>query len=70
MEKLFDIVTKIVASPHTAILDHDRLRAAQIFLAFDDYLIDIIPGYTDPDREINFGAYAAQIIDKLENKNK
>ena len=70
MELLFDIVTKIVASPRTAILDHDRLRAVQIFLAFDDYLIDIIPGYTNPEREIDFGSYATQIIDKLEGKYK
>lgn len=70
MEKLFDIVTKIIAHPHTAILDHDKMRAARVFLAFDDYLIDLIPGYCDPAREIDFGAYASQIIDELENKNK
>ena len=37
-----------------------------MFLAFDDYLIDMVPGYCAPDMEIDFGAYAANIIDELE----
>ena len=68
MEKLFEIVTKLIASPHTAITEHDKRRAVQVFLAFDDYLIDMVPGYCAPDMEIDFGAYAANIIDELEGK--
>ena len=67
-EKLFEIVTKLIASPHTAITEHDKRRAVQVFLAFDDYLIDMVPGYCAPDMEIDFGAYAANIIDELEGK--
>ena len=68
MKKLFEIITKIVASPHTVITEQDKRRAVQVFLAFDDYLIDMVPGYCSPDMEIDFGAYAANIIDELEGK--
>ena len=68
MHQLFEIVTKIVASPHTSITEHDKRRAIQIFLGFDDYLIDHLPGYCDDDCEFDFGAYATQVIDELEGK--
>ena len=66
MDKLFEIVTKVIASPHTAITEHDKRRAIQVFLGFDDYLIDALPGYCEEGCEIDFGAYAATIIDELE----
>ena len=66
MDELFEIVTKIIASPHTAITERDIRRAVQVFLAFDDYLIDALPGYCEEGCEIDFGAYAATIIDELE----
>lgn len=67
-EELFDIITKIIASPHTSITEHDKRRAIQVFLGFDDYLIDALPGYCEDDCEIDFGAYAAEKIDELEGK--
>ena len=66
MDELFDVVTKMIAEPHSQITEHDKRRAIQVFLAFDDYLIDALPGYCEEGCEIDFGAYAANIIDELE----
>jgi hypothetical protein len=68
IDELFDIVTKIIASPHTAITEHDKRRAIQVFLAFDDYLFDALYGYCEDGCEIGFGAYATEILDELEGK--
>ena len=43
LDELFEIVTKVIASPHTTITEHDKRRAIQVFLGFDDYLIDNVP---------------------------
>ena len=69
MDELFEIITKIIAEPHSQIVEHDiqhKRRAIQVFLGFDDYLIDALPGYCEEGCEIDFGAYAATIIDELE----
>ena len=68
IDKLFEIVTKVIASPHTAITEHDKRRAIQVFLGFDDYLIDALPGYCEEGCEIDFGGYAAEQLDILEGK--
>ena len=68
MDELFEIITKIIASPHTDITEKDKLRAIQIFLGFDDYLIDALPGYCEEGCEIDFGGYAAEQISKLEEE--
>lgn len=68
IDKLFEIITKVIASPHTAITEHDKRRAIQVFLGFDDYLIDALDGYCEEGCEIDFGAYAAKILDELEGK--
>lgn len=68
LNELFDITTKIIAHPHTQILDHDKERAARIFLAMDDFLIDHVENYCSDDTMFDIGAYAAQVIDDLENK--
>jgi hypothetical protein len=47
MDELFEIITKIIASPRTVITEQDKHRAVQVFLAFDDYLIDNVPEYCD-----------------------
>ena len=47
MDELFEIVTKVIASPHNVITEHDKRRAIQVFLGFDDYLIDALPGYCE-----------------------
>jgi hypothetical protein len=70
MDELFEIITKIIASPRTVITEQDKHRAVQVFLAFDDYLIDNVPEYCGDTEfgEIDFGGYAANIIDELEGK--
>ena len=68
IDELFEMVTKAIASPHTTITEHDKRRAIQVFLGFDDYLIDALPGYCEEGCEIDFGAYAANVIDELEGK--
>ena len=68
IDELFEIITKVIASPHTAITEHDKRRAIQVFLGFDDYLIDALDGYCEVGCEIDFGAYAVKILDELEGK--
>jgi len=68
LDGLFEIVTKIIASPHTDITEKDKRRAIQVFLGFDDYLIDALPGYCEEGCEIDFGGYAAEQISELEEK--
>jgi hypothetical protein len=68
IDELFEMITKVIASPHTAITEHDKRRAIQVFLGFDDYLIDDLPGYCEEGCEIDFGGYAADQLDILERK--
>ena len=68
IDELFEMVTKVIASPHTAITEHDKRRAIQVFLGFDDYLIDALPGYCEEGCEIDFGGYASDQLDILEGK--
>jgi hypothetical protein len=69
-DELFEIVTKMIAHPHTAITEHDKRRAIQVFLAFDEYLIDVdvAAGRCDVGDEYDFGSYAEKILDELEGK--
>jgi len=68
IDELFEMVTKKIASPHTTITEHDKLKAICVFLYFDDYLIDALPGYCEEGCEIDFGGYAAGVLDELEGK--
>ena len=68
IDELFDVVTKMIAEPHSQICEHDKRRAIQVFLGFDDYLIDALPGYCEEGCEIDFGAYATEQLDILEGK--
>jgi hypothetical protein len=70
MAELFEIVTKTIASPHTTILEHDKLRAIRVFIAFEEFLLDNVPEYCGNTAlgEIDFGGYAAGVLDELEGK--
>jgi len=68
MKEFFDMVTKTIAEPHTTITEHDKRRAIRVFLYLDDYLIDALPGYCEEGCEIDFGGYAAGVLDELEGK--
>jgi hypothetical protein len=45
--ELFDVITNIVAHPHTSITSHDRQRAANIFLSLQDYVSNHVEGWED-----------------------
>ena len=68
IDELFEIVTKVIALPNTTITEQDKRRAVCVFIYFDDYLIDALPGYCEEGCEIDFGGYAANILDELEGK--
>jgi hypothetical protein len=70
LKELFEMVTKTIASPHTTILEHDKRRAALVFLYFDEYMIDVdvAAGRCDVGDEVDFGSYAANVLDELEGK--
>jgi hypothetical protein len=69
-DELFEIVTKIIASPHTTITEHDKRRAIQVFLAFDEYMIDVdvAAGRCDVGDEVDFCSHVEKILDELEGK--
>ena len=68
LDELFGMVTMKIASPHTTITQNDIRKAVCVFLYFDDYLIDALPGYCEEGCEIDFGGYAAGVLDELEGK--
>ena len=71
IDELFEIVTKVIAEPHSQIVEHDiqhKRKAIRVFLGFDDYLIDALPGYCEEGCEIDFGGYAAGVLDEIEGK--
>jgi len=45
IDELFIVVTGIVAHPHTAVTSHDKHRAANIFLALQDYVSNHVQGW-------------------------
>ena len=68
IDELFEIVTKVIAEPNTTITEQHKTKAIRVFLGFDDYLIDALPGYCEEGCEIDFGGYAAGVLDELEGK--
>ena len=70
IDELFEIVTETIAEPHTTIIEHDKRRAVCVFLYFDEYLMDNVPEYCGDTAfgEIDFGGYAAGVLDELEGK--
>ncbi len=68
MDELFEIVTKTIAEPHTTITDQHKNRAIRVFLYFDEYLMENVPGGGTELGEIDFGSYAAGVLYELEGK--
>ena len=68
MDELFEMITKTIAEPNTTITEQHKRKAIRVFLGFDDYLIDALPGYCEEGCEIDFGGYAAEQISKLEEE--
>lgn len=71
MEELFEQITKIIASPHTIVTNHNKRQAAIVFLAFQEYVLDHWDDENGrvvvKEEDLDFGSYAAKIIDELEN---
>ena len=69
---LFEVITNIVAHPHTSITSHDKQRAAKIFLALQDYIGNHVQGiegfghfvYSEP--ALDFDTYVESIFDEDE----
>ena len=70
LEELFEMVAKTIAEPHTTITDQHKRRAIRVFLYLDEYLMENVPEYCGDTElgEIDFGSYAAGILDELEGK--
>ena len=72
MEELFEQVTKIIASPHTIVTNHNKKQAAIVFLALQDYVLDHWDDENGrvvvKEEDLDFGSYAEKIIDELENQ--
>jgi hypothetical protein len=66
MDELFDMVTKTIAEPDI----QDKRKAVLVFLYFDEYLMENVPEYCGDTElgEIDFGSYAAGVLDELEGK--
>ena len=66
MEELFEKVTRVIAHPHTTITEHDRERAAKVFLLFDSYLKEMVMGFEDEDcPSLLFDDHAQYVLDRL-----
>ena len=66
MDELFEMVTKTIAEPDI----QDKRKAVLVFLYFDEYLMENVPEYCGDTElgEIDFGSYAAGVLDELEGK--
>jgi hypothetical protein len=71
IKEFFDMVTKTIAEPNTTITEHDKRRAIRVFLYLDEFMMENVPEYCDDTSElgeIDFGFYAAGVLDELEGK--
>jgi hypothetical protein len=68
MKQFFDMVAKTIAEPHTIITEHDKRRAIRVFLYLDEFMMENVPEYCEEGCEIDFGGYAAGVLDELEGK--
>ena len=66
-DELYDHITKYVASPHTAITEHDKRRSLLILGAFMEFLLDCLDEGVDP-RTLDMTGFVSEKLDKLEDK--
>ena len=66
-DQLYDHITKYVASPHTAITEHDKRRSLLILGAFMEFLLDCLDEGVDP-RTLLLTAFISEKLDELEGK--
>jgi hypothetical protein len=70
VDELFEMVTKTIAEPNTTITDQHKRRAIRVFLYLDEFMMENVPEYCGDTElgEIDFGYYAAGVLDILEGK--
>ena len=66
-DELYDHITKYVASPHTAITEHDKRRSLLILGAFMEFLLDCLDEGVDP-RTLDMTGFVSEKLDELEGK--
>jgi len=66
-DELYDHITKYVASPHTAITEHDKRRACLILGSFMEFLLDCADEDVDP-RTLDMTGFVSEKLDELEDK--
>jgi hypothetical protein len=66
-DELYEHITKYVASPHTAITEHDKRRACLILGAFMEFLLDCADEDVDP-RTLDMTGFVSEKLDELEGK--
>jgi len=66
-DELYDHITKYVASPHTAITEHDKRRSLLILGAFMEFLLDCLDEGVDP-RTLPLTAFISEKLDEVEGK--
>jgi hypothetical protein len=70
IDELFDMVAKTIAEPNTTITDQHKRRAIRVFLYLDEFMMENVPEYCGDTElgEIDFGYYAAGVLDEIEGK--
>jgi hypothetical protein len=70
MKEFFEMVTKTIAEPNTTITEQDKRKAIRVFLYLDEFMMENVPEYCGDTEfgEIDFGYYAAGVLDELEGK--
>ena len=66
-DELYDHITKYVASPHTAITEHDKRRACLILGSFMEFLLDCADEDVDP-RTLDMTGFVSEKLDEMEGK--
>jgi hypothetical protein len=74
IKQFFEMVTKTIAGPAATITDQDKRKAIRIFLYLDEFMMENVPEYCgditgDTEfAEIDFGYYAAGVLDELDEE--
>jgi len=66
-DQLYDHITRYVAHPHTAIVEHDKRRACLILGAFMEFILDCQDEGVDCNT-IDFTDFVSDQLDILEGK--
>jgi hypothetical protein len=67
INELFERITKIVASPHTTVLEEDKKRAVAILMSIEEYMIKNYMnehGEYEQGYDCDFGLYASNQLMK------